>query len=248
MLEFKGVNHGYGDRKVLDDVTFTLESGITAILGVNGAGKTTVLTLAAGALRPRAGLVRIAGKRLYGGRSERRQSLREVAFMPQTATFPGSMTAREVVEYITWMRGARSREARIAAQESLERVMLGDRAASRVKTLSGGMLRRLCLAQAIASGAPVLLLDEPTTGLDPEQRRLMITHLESLNGTVMLSSHVMEDVRDLAKRILILDGGRIVFDGSVSQLQQLAPESSRERAAEAGFLSVISASRASISS
>jgi ABC-2 type transport system ATP-binding protein len=248
VLEFQRVCHGYGDRSVLDAVTFTIESGTTALLGVNGAGKTTLLSLAGGALRPRSGSVRVAGKHLFGGLRERRSGLRDVALMPQTAVFPGGMTACEVVEYITWMRGARSREARIAAEDALARVMLADRAASKVRTLSGGMLRRLCLAQAIASGARVLLLDEPSTGLDPEQRRLMITHLEDLDGAVLLSSHVMEDVRDLADRVLILDGGGIAFDGDVSELERLAPDSAGVRAAEEGFLRVLARSRPSVAS
>ncbi len=162
--------------------------------------------------------------------------------MPQAIRFPGSMTAFEVVEYLSWMRGSSARQARIAAGDALARVLLQDRARSKVGTLSGGMARRLGLAQAIASGASTLLLDEPSTGLDPEQRRIMVRLLADLDGAVVLSSHVMEDVSDLADRVLVLDDGVIAFDGTLGGLAARAPGDAG-RTAEEGFLAVLAASR-----
>lgn len=151
--------------------------------------------------------------------------------MPQTARFPGGMTALEVVEYLTWMRGVPARTARARARRALDRVLLGDRADTKVKHLSGGMVRRIALAQAIAAEPAVLLLDEPSTGLDPEQRRTMVELIaqidRELETTVLLSSHVMEDVTDVAARVVVLDAGRIVFTGSVAQLSQQAPTGTR---------------------
>ena len=237
-LSLAGVSHAYGERSALTDVSITIEHGVTALIGVNGAGKSTLLNIAAGGLPPRSGTVLVGGDAIYDRRS-RRRALGKVALMPQSATFPGNMTVREVVEYITWMRGARPAAARLHTARALDAVLLTDRANSKTRDLSGGMLRRVCLAQAIATDPDVLLLDEPSTGLDPEQRRIMVDRLRELDAAVVLSSHVMEDVSDLADRVLVLDAGSITFDGTVPDLCSLAPDPKTPRAAEAGFLAVL---------
>jgi ABC-2 type transport system ATP-binding protein len=246
-LQVRDVVQRFGRATALNGVTLTLQPGVTALIGVNGAGKTTLMTAVAGARRPTSGQVSIDGLNPYRWR-ERREALTRVACMPQTARFPGGMTALEVVEYLAWMRGLSRSRSRVKAREALAKVMLADRANTKVKRLSGGMVRRLTLAQAIASEPSLLLLDEPSTGLDPEQRRTMvrlITKLDTeLATTVLLSSHVMEDVTDVAERVLVLDEGQLVFDGTVRELQNEAPAGTPEaRAPEAGFLAVVSSSR-----
>lgn len=238
VLTLDGVSHSYGARTVLAEVSLEIARGVTALIGVNGAGKSTLLTVAAGGLEPSAGTVVVDGGSIYGRRT-RRRALAQVALMPQTADFPGGMTVREVVEYLTWMRGARAGVARRQTVRALETVLLTDRGDSKIREISGGMLRRVCLAQAIATDPQVLLLDEPSTGLDPEQRRLMVDRLGELDAAVVLSSHVMEDVSELAERVLVLDAGRVVFDGSLPDLCARAPEPSSPRAPEAGFLAVL---------
>lgn len=238
-LTLATMSHSYGERVAISGISTDIERGTTALIGVNGAGKSTMLTIAAGGMRPTSGSVLVGGESLYSSRS-RRRALAGVALMPQASSFPGNMTAREIVEYLTWMRGARAGEARRMAAEALDIVHLGDRANSRASSLSGGMLRRVALAQAIATKPAVLLLDEPSTGLDPEQRRLMVDRLRELDGAVVLSSHVMEDVSDLADRVLILDAGAIVFDGTLPELCRRGPDPESPRAAEAGFLAVLS--------
>lgn len=247
MLSLRSVSHSYRDNVALSSVSVDLTDGVCALVGVNGAGKTTLLTAASGGLRPTGGTIAVDGHDIYS-RSTRRHALGKVALMPQIATFPGNMTVREVVEYLTWMRGARARDARLAAEDAISRVLLTDRATKRISTLSGGMVRRVCLAQAIAAGSDVLLLDEPSTGLDPEQRRVMVELLGHLSGTVLLSSHVMEDVTDLAERVLVLDAGELVFDGTVADLEALAPATDQRRAAEAGFLAVLTGRRSEAAS
>lgn len=237
------VSHRYGDRAVIDDLDLELRPGITALLGVNGAGKTTLLSIAAGGLRPSAGAVEVDGENLYRV-AGRRRALGRVALMPQGSEFPARMTVLEVVTYLRWMRGVRTSQARADAREALVHVGLEQRLDERVAALSGGMRRRVALAQAIAGQPDVLLLDEPSTGLDPEQRRAMVDLLRSATGTVLLSSHVMEDVVELASRIVVLDGGGIVFDGTAEDLAGRAPTAQGHRAAEAGFLAVLDASRA----
>ncbi len=242
-LSLQGVGHSYADDAVaLREVDLELDVGVTALIGVNGAGKTTLLTVAAGGLRPTRGSVLIGGVDPYGRRT-RTAALRRVALMPQTSSFPRTMTAEEIVEYVAWMRGASARSARAAALQALDDVMLSDKANVRFADLSGGMQRRVCLAQAIACRPDVLLLDEPSTGLDPEQRRIMVDRLRQVSGVVVLSSHVMEDVVDLAERVVILDLGAVAFAGTVSALTAKAPDPTGARAAEAGFLSVLAGAR-----
>lgn len=155
------------------------------------------------------------------------------------------MTALEVVEYLAWMRGLGVKESRARARESLDAVGLSARAASKIRELSGGMVRRVALAQAIAAAPRVLLLDEPSTGLDPRQRRIMVDLILSLGSCVLLSSHVMEDVRDVAQRVLLLNEGRLIFDGTTAALSAQAPTGTPPaRAAEAGFLQTLSDDRA----
>lgn len=208
------------------------------MVGANGAGKSTLMSIAAGALRPSSGAVRLAGLDPYGG--QRAEALRQVALMPQLLTMPKNMTAIDVVRYLTWMRGIGVSESRKLADEALEQVGLAPRAKIKVGKLSGGMQRRVALAQALAAGADVVLLDEPSTGLDPKQRRVMVDLISALEGTVLLSSHVMEDVVEVAERVIVLDAGRVVFQGSVSELCALAPlGTASHRAAEAAFIRLI---------
>lgn len=238
VVELNDVAHSYGPTRALDGVTIVLHPGVTALVGVNGAGKTTLMSVVAGALRPSSGKVRVAGLDPYG--RTRRGALRAVALMPQAMSLPGNMTAQEVVEYLAWMRGLTVRRARQRSEESLDQVGLGSQAQTRVGRLSGGMLRRVALAQALASDSELLLLDEPSTGLDPAQRRTMVDLLCGLERTVLMSSHVMEDVVDVAQRVIVLHDGLVRFDGAVTELQSLAPAGTEAaKMAEVGFLTLI---------
>lgn len=239
-LECIGVRQAYGDRLALKDLTLSMTSTTTALIGVNGAGKSTLLRTLAGAQKPDSGSVLVAGCDPYS-KSGRMQALRRVALMPQDATFPGGMTALDVVAHIGWLRGLRSRVAETEAHAALHKVGLSERAHSKMRSLSGGMLRRVALAQAIVASPEVLLLDEPSTGLDPEQRRGMIELVKELPGAVVFSSHVIEDVVEVAKQIVVLHEGKLLFSGSIDQLvnqQNVSLERSSE-ALELAFLALI---------
>ncbi len=236
-LSAYALTHDFGPVRALTDVSFDLAEGITGLVGVNGAGKSTLMLALAGALRPSRGQVRVGADDLFG--RNRRRGLRKVALVPQLPVFPKNLTALEVVSYLSWMRGVSSKQAPARARESLAQVGLEARLTSKVGELSGGMLRRVAVAQALASEAEVLLLDEPTTGLDPHQRRTMVDLLQTLPGAVLISSHIMEDVADLAARVLVLEGGCLRFDGTREELATRAPAGTAEhRALEAGFLSL----------
>ncbi len=213
-----GVTHAYTQGvAALKNVTLELSTGITGLVGVNGAGKSTLLRIMSGGLRPTAGDVTLLGGSLYG--RGRRAVLASTALMPQEFDVPQDMRALDVVRYLGWLRGLSSREVRSRAPATLEAVGLSERSAARVSTLSGGMLRRLALAQALIGKPRLLLLDEPTTGLDPEQRaavRQLIADLPN-SGATIVSSHVMEDIESLAQNVIVLDGGEAVYQGGVSQ-------------------------------
>lgn len=220
--------------------------GTTALIGVNGAGKSTLLSILAGALEPTGGYVRVMGGDPYRHR-ERRSALGHVALMPQQAAFPANMTVREVVGFIGWARGMDRHRARARADVVIEQVGLSARADEQLKRLSGGMVRRVALAQALVSEPDVLLLDEPSTGLDPEQRRGMVGLIRDLGCTVLFSSHVVEDVKDVAQRVLVLEEGNLLFSGTVAQLEAMAAPSTMRpgggSAIEAGLMKVLADER-----
>lgn len=212
----------------LGPVDLTVGRGVTALLGANGAGKTTLMRLVVGTARASAGKVLLPGRRDC------------VGFLPQDFVGPGRATARGYLSYIAWCRSTRG--GRITAPEvdaALGAVGLLDRADHRIGTLSGGMIRRLGVAQALLGDAPVLVLDEPTVGLDPIQRhelRELITELGS-SRTVLLSTHLAEDVAAVADQVLVLDEGRLLYDGPVGGLCGGAVVNSESL--EAGFLRLV---------
>ena len=226
------------DIQALRDIDLELTSGTTALVGVNGAGKSTLMSVVAGGLRPTDGSVTMDEVNLYGRR--RRGALRRVALMPQFLTMPKSLTTLEAVSVLAWMRGLPGKTVRARSIAALEAVDLASHTHRKVKELSGGMLRRVALAQAIVADPDVLLLDEPSTGLDPQQRRGMVELVKRLSGTVIFSSHLMEDVMDVADRVVVLHEGIVRFDGSLDSLKNIAPNGTAPgRQTEAAFLELI---------
>lgn len=236
-----GLSHRYGERPALEDLTLSLFTGVTGLVGVNGAGKTTLLHVMATVLRPDAGDLRV------GSFDYRRQLLevrRRVALAPQVFVPPPSMRVEEFLVYVGWMRGLRSRERSASAARVLDIVELGDRARDRLGSLSGGMVQRVNIAQALLASPALLLLDEPMDGLDPEQRvriRQLIDRLGE-EACVLISSHVMDDIVPIADRVLMLEAGRFVFDGTPAALGQIGAEHVTARSGlsphEAAFLAL----------
>ena len=233
-----GLTVRYGGTPALDGVTLSLTEGVTGLLGPNGAGKTTLLKVLATAVPPDGGAFTVYGEdpATPAGRLAVRRSL---GYLPQTPGFHPDFTAFEFVDYVAVLkeltdRGGRHREVR----HVLDQVGLTDVRGKRIKRLSGGMRQRVALAAALVGGPRFLVLDEPTVGLDPEQRmRFRELIAEAGDGrTVLLSTHQTEDVAMLCNRVVVLAEGRVRFDGTPAQLTARAAGrvwSSAERAAGA---------------
>lgn len=242
-LDVRGASFRVSEVFALTGLSFALRPGRTGLLGINGAGKSTLMRLLAGAQRPSDGRVSINGLDMYG--RHRPEALAKVAFMPQSAQFPRNLSALEIVSLLGWSRGLSAKDAKARAERVLDDVGLHERAGDKIARLSGGMQRRVALAQALVTNPQVLLLDEPSTGLDPQQRRLMVDLLRGLDGTVLMSSHIIEDVCEVADRVIVLHEGSIRFDGPTMDLADLGrarldPSASASDAVEAGFLHLVS--------
>ncbi|MPV37359.1 ATP-binding cassette domain-containing protein [Georgenia subflava] len=219
-VTLSGVTRRFGATTVLDDVDLGFGPGVTGLLGPNGAGKTTLLRILATVLAPTAGTVRLLG-RDPGDVTARTEVRRRLGYLPQANGFPRGFTAFRFVDYLAVLKewtetGARHAEVR----RVLGLVGLGDQATSRLRRLSGGQQRRVALAQALIGDPDLLVLDEPTTGLDPEQRASLrgVLSAAGRRSTVLLATHQTEDIAALCERVIVLDGGRVRYDGSVADL------------------------------
>jgi ABC-2 type transport system ATP-binding protein len=223
-LRIEGLGKSYGRVAALAGLDLELQPGITGLLGPNGAGKTTLIRILATLLAPSAGEVQVNGWRAASP-VDRVEIRRRLGYLPQDLGLYPRFTVFEFVDYLAILKelddpAERHRRVRSA----LEAVELEDLAGRKIRTLSGGMRRRVGIAQAIVADPELLLLDEPTTGLDPEQRmrfRQLIAGLGT-HRTVVLSTHLVEDVAAVCTRVAVLWQGRARFWGSPSQLRALA--------------------------
>ena len=219
-ISLRGVGRTFGATRALAGVDLDLKPGVTGLLGPNGAGKTTLLRLLATALPPTQGQVRVLGLDPEVP-AERTGIRRQLGYQPQEAGFPRGFTAFAFVDYIALLKEWTQPAARHAeVRRVLDLVGLSDLGAKRIRAMSGGQRRRVSLAQALLGSPPVLILDEPTTGVDPEQRVTLRTVLAELARTsiVVLSTHQTEDVAALCERVIVLDRGRVRYDGPVTEL------------------------------
>ncbi len=223
-IEMTEIEKRFGAVRALDHVSFSAGPGVTGLLGPNGAGKTTLLRLVATVLAPDGGTIRLLDRdpARSGDRVEIR---RRLGYMPQEPGFYQRFTAFEFVDYVAILKEMTDRTVRHdEVRRVLGQVGLGDVARRKIKTLSGGMRRRLALAQALLGDADLLLLDEPTAGLDPEQRlrfREVVSQLPN-RPTVLLSTHQTEDITALCERVIVLAGGHMRFDGAPNDLARTA--------------------------
>ena len=220
VIELQGVSRRFRGATVLDDLQLEVMPGVVGLLGPNGAGKTTLLRILATVLGTDGGSVRILGRDPEDA-AERTEIRRRLGYLPQELGYPRGFTAYRFVDYMAVLKEIEDPTVRRAeVRRVLEDVDLADRAAKSIRTLSGGQRRRVGLAQALLGSPELLVLDEPTTGLDPEQRVSLRTVLAERGraSTVLIATHQTEDVAALCEHVIVLDRGSVSFQGTVAAL------------------------------
>ncbi|MBR9824963.1 MAG: ABC transporter ATP-binding protein [Alphaproteobacteria bacterium] len=220
----------FGQFKAVDGVSFTVERGeVLGFLGPNGAGKSTTMRMLAGCLEPDKGVAQIAGHDCVQARLEAQARL---GYLPEGAPAYPAMTPRSFVAFGLRARGFRAGALKRATDLALERARLGDMAEKPIGTLSKGYKRRAALAAAIAHDPAVLILDEPTDGLDPNQKdgvRDLIREMAP-EKAIIISTHILEEVPAVCSRAIVIAGGRLLFDGTPNALAQRGKDHSIEAA------------------
>jgi ABC-2 type transport system ATP-binding protein len=224
-VRIRGISAGYGRSHVLQDIDWDIHAGVTGLLGPNGAGKTTLLSVLVGLLHPSAGSIAVVGGDAQFG------------FVPQRFSFASGMRLVDAIAYTAWINGVDRHERESAARRALAAVDLSDKAADRVRTLSGGERQRAGIAAGLAHEPDVLVLDEPTVGLDAGQRWRVRDLIAEIGRTrpVILSTHLLEDVSYLCQRVGVISSGRLVFDGTVADLEVSDETRVRRSPIEAGY-------------
>jgi len=211
-IEVSGLDVFYGRFQALSDVSCTFGPGITGVLGPNGAGKSTLFQVLTNNLRPARGTASRDGVTLDSARTWR-DHMSTLGYLPQDPGWYDSFTVTELCVYMAGLRAMPRKQRGPAADIAIQSVGLAKRADVKLKSLSGGMRRRAFLAQAIVHDPQVLILDEPTSGLDPAQRLRLRQLLSDMQRTIILSTHLVEDVAHIADAIIVLDQGNIVWQG-----------------------------------
>lgn len=209
-----------GGVHALDDASLTIPRGMFGLLGPNGAGKTTLMRLLAGILRPTSGTIRVGE---HDGTTEKGRTAikRLLGYLPQDLGVYPDLSAREFLDYVGILKGMHERKARQQAVEHLlNTVALRNVAHRKLKTFSGGMKRRVGIAQALLNDPTLLIVDEPTAGLDPEERIRFRNLLSDLSGDriVLLSTHIVEDIAQTSQNLAIMKSGQVIFQGTAADL------------------------------
>ena len=219
VLDVDRLGKRFGPVTAVSDVSFTVTAGqLVALLGPNGAGKTTTVSMVAGLVTPDRGQVRIGGRPLAGDTDPLK---RRIGLVPQDVALYDELTARDNLRFFGALYRLRGVALEAAVAATLGLVGLTDRARDRVKTFSGGMKRRLNLAAGLLHDPDVLILDEPTVGVDPQSRNAIFDNLEALKArgkALLYTTHYMEEAERLADRIVVLDNGCVIADDTLAGL------------------------------
>lgn len=216
-IQLDNLTKQYGSRTAVDGVSIALKPGVYGLLGANGAGKTTLMRMICGVLEPSSGQIRADGKNIdqLGEKYYDR-----LGYMPQNFGYYPDFTAREFLLYMAAVKGLDKKRAGNRADELLSTVNLTKMTGKKIRSFSGGMKQRLGIAQAELNDPELLILDEPTAGLDPKERvrfRNLISDL-ARNKTVILSTHIVSDIAYIADTILLMKNGRFILTGSVDEV------------------------------
>src|SRR5690554_1676835 len=237
MIRVEALSRNYGDFQAVRNVSFQIQPGeIVGLLGHNGAGKTTIMKMLTGFIEPSAGNILINGKNLRDHSSELR---RDMGYLPENPPTYPEMTVCDYLDYAAQLRGVPAGERVAAVRNAIARTELQDKALQPINTLSRGYRQRVGVAQAIIHSPKILILDEPTNGLDPSQIQHMRELIRSMRqqATVILSTHIMQEVNAVCDRVLMIRHGELALDSTLAELQQsnrvllttsLAPDALRQ--------------------
>jgi len=221
MIQVEHLTRSYGDLMAVDDVSFTIGQGeVVGLLGHNGAGKTTIMKMLTGFLEPTSGTIRIDDQEM--GRDTRAIQSR-IGYLPENCPLYPEMTVIDYLDYQASLHGLADERRPRAIAQALRRTALGEKATRPIQTLSRGYRQRVGVAQAILHQPDIVILDEPTNGLDPTQ----ILHMRELirelakTATVIVSTHILQEVQAVCDRVLILRSGRLVVDSRLDVLQEV---------------------------
>lgn len=219
-LTLEGVTKKYGDKKAVSGVSCTLGQGVYGLLGANGSGKTTLLRMICGILEATEGSIRYGGSRIGELGAEYRRVL---GYLPQDFGYYPEFTAKRFLLYLAALKAMPKEEAEARTEELLEMVELTREKGKKIKTFSGGMIRRLGIAQALLNNPEILILDEPTAGLDPRERIRFRNIISSLSKcrTIILSTHIVSDVEYIADEILLMKEGALLATGDMGRMLEM---------------------------
>ncbi len=212
----------------INGLSIRLTNGIHAVVGRNGAGKSTLFNAIVALSGIHSGHLRVLGVNLPSTELARRKLMTQIGYLPQDFGYIPNFTVREFVEYAAWLKKVPSAEVTNAVSEAIATVDLSDRSDTKLSKLSGGMRRRAGIATAIVHNPSLVVLDEPTAGLDPEQRIRFRETLRqvAVNRCVLISSHLIEDVQAVADHVMVLDAGELLFAGTVAEMKAHASTTS----------------------
>jgi ABC-type multidrug transport system ATPase subunit len=245
-VEIVDLTRRFGRTQAVAGVSLQAGPGVFGLLGPNGAGKTSLLRMLATVIQPSSGTLRLLG-RDPGSYGPRREIRRRLGYLPQNLGYYPGFTVAEFVEYFALLKDMPPSRVPAAVAAAIERTGLGDRARAKLRTLSGGMLRRAGIAQAIVNEPDLLLLDEPTAGLDPQQRVAFRAMLRGFGetATVIVSTHLVEDVGAACTKVALMNQGKILFYGTPAELTARADgtDAAGDAPLERGYSAVLAAAR-----
>ena len=214
-LKLDRVTKNYGSKIACDRLSATLGKGVYGLLGANGAGKTTLMRMMCGILNPTSGSI------VYDGIDVSSEEYRDIlGYLPQDFGYYPEFTAYDFMMYIAALKGLTKNRAKIKTDELLETVSLKNEAKKKIKTFSGGMKQRLGIVQALLNDPKILILDEPTAGLDPKERvrfRNIISRMGA-ERIILLSTHIVSDVEHIANTIMVMKNGQLIHEGSLEDI------------------------------
>ncbi len=227
LINIENLTKNFGDNIAVDNLTLSIEKGeILGLLGPNGAGKTTTINIITSILKPTKGEVEIFGKSLYKYGPEIKAGM---GIVPQCISLYENLTVEENISFFAKLYGLRGASLREGLNYALDFTSLQDHRKTKCKNLSGGMQRRLNIACAIAHKPEIIIMDEPTVGIDPQSRNHILNMVKKLNKegcTIIYTSHYMEEVQQLCNKIIIMDNGKLIAKGSKDDLISLISDNS----------------------